>query len=66
MTARECGRCGLVTTGPDVRDTIANLEREHREDGVLHKAPQYAIEPRCKDKDACRERVARHPVKENR
>jgi hypothetical protein len=52
-----CGRCGI--TDRSVRDTIANLEREHREDGVLHKAPQYAIEPRCPDKDACRERVQR-------
>ena len=52
-----CGRCNL--TDRAVKDKVANLEREHREDGVLHKAPQYAIEPRCVDKDACRERVRR-------
>ncbi len=52
-----CGRCG--SSGPDVRETIANLEREHRQDGVLHKAPQYDIQPRCPDKDACAQRARR-------
>lgn len=52
-----CGRCGAQGRPPEIRETIANLEREHRQDGVLHKPPQYDIAPRCQDKDACAQRV---------
>ena len=52
-----CGRCGA---GIDVRETVVNRWREAREDGNLDPEavwPRYAIEARCRDRDACRERA---------
>lgn len=59
MTAElhECGRCGIEDR--DVRSTIANREREAQQDGRPFEPPAYAIEYRCRDKEACRERVSR-------
>jgi hypothetical protein len=53
-----CGRCGWQERAPHVRSTIANLEREARQDGTRYAGTPFAIEDRCKDKDACRARVA--------
>lgn len=58
MTTLTCGRCGRQDREPHVRSTIANREREAREDGEPFVPPAYAIENRCVDKDACRARVA--------
>lgn len=52
-----CGRCDLEAAPPVVRETIANREREARQDGRPFVHPAYAIEPRCADVEACRERV---------
>lgn len=56
---KTCGRCGWEDRDPHVRSTIANLTREARQDGRAYDGPPFAIEDRCRDKDACALRVAR-------
>lgn len=51
-----CGRCGWADR--DVRSTIANLEREARQDGTPYAGTPFGIEDRCRDKVACAARVA--------
>lgn len=56
----ECGRCHHQARDPEVRSTIANLEREARQDGTPSPRVPFAIEFRCRDKDACTARVNQH------
>lgn len=53
-----CGRCGWQDREPHVRSTIANLEREARQDGTPYAGVAFAIEDRCRDKESCAARVA--------
>jgi hypothetical protein len=54
-----CERCGITDRPDRLRLSLVNLAREAVRDGRQYDGPDYAHQVRCRDKDACEERVRR-------